>query len=106
MTDEISEKVEHIKSSASDTIVTVGQIIKQIAAVDEQTTTVAASIEEQNVTASEISRNIHGAAHKTDSVSKDIGDIQQASNDSASATQQFEVEVDKLAQQADNFRRL
>lgn len=104
MTEEISSKVSHIKNSAAETIDSVNTIIKQIATVDTQTTSVASAIEEQNASAAEISRNIQEASGKTDIVSHDIRDIQHAANDSAAATDQLRSESDKLSSQADNLQ--
>lgn len=104
MTDEIAQKVEHIKLSATETIGSVGEIVRQITEVDEQTTSVSAAIEEQNSSTAEISRNVQQAAKGTDEVSRNINGIQEAANDSASSTEQLKSSSDDLAMQASNLK--
>ena len=99
MTDEISNKVEHIKNSAAGTIESMHGILVQITAVDEKTASVASAVEEQNASTAEISRNVQRAADGTDSVSNNIKDIQSASNESAKATEQLKTASDELADQ-------
>lgn len=104
MTSEISGKVEHIKTSADETIRSVNDILKQIDLVDAQTTSVASAVEEQDASTAEITRNISEASQGTQSVSNNIQDIQQAANQSSEATRNLKDEVDQLAQQSDKLQ--
>ncbi|PCJ01748.1 MAG: hypothetical protein COB14_03660 [Alphaproteobacteria bacterium] len=104
MTEEISNKVNHVKESARDTISTVDNILLQITSVDEKTTNVAAAIEEQNATTIEISRSIQEAAQGTDSVSKNIQDIQQSATESTSSTEQLKTASSELSEQTKNLQ--
>ncbi|PCJ99343.1 MAG: hypothetical protein COA45_04695 [Zetaproteobacteria bacterium] len=104
MTEEISNKVNHVKDSAQATIVTVNDIQHQITSMDEKTTSVAAAIEEQNATTTEISRSIQEAAKGTDSVSQNIQDIQKATTESASSTKQLSDASNKLNEQTINLQ--
>lgn len=100
MTEEISSKVEHIKSSAGETIHSVNDILEQISSVDEKSGNVAAAIGEQNTATAEISRNAQQAAEGTGNVSRNIEGVQQASNESAQSTEQLRLAADDLAKQS------
>lgn len=100
MTEEISNKVAHMKDSAADTISSVNGILTQISSVDEKTSEVATAVEEQNNATAEISKNIQEAASGTDSVSHNMQDIQQATNESANSTEELKEASDKLTEQA------
>jgi len=104
MTDEISQKVSHIKNSATGTITTVNQILEQITDVDRKSTSVAGAVEEQNVTSAEISRNVHEAAVGTEEVTRNIQGIQEAANQSSASTVQLKSSADVLADKAKNLK--
>lgn len=104
MTEEISSKVNNIKTSADETIHAINNILIQINSVDEKTNSVATAVEEQSAATTEISRNILEAADGTDSVTTNIQDIQQSANESASSTEQLKLASDELAQQAENLQ--
>jgi len=105
MTEEIAAKVADIKTSAADTITGVQNILKQIQAVDERTSSVSAAIEEQNSSTSEISRSAQEAAEGTGEVSNNIGQVQQAANDTATSTEQLKLASDGLAGEANSLRK-
>lgn len=105
MTEEITNKVDEIQNSASETIAAVNDILKQIQSVTDQTNSVASAVEEQNVTTTEISRNVQEAANGTSEVSENIQGIQQAANESAQSTRELEESANGLANQAAVLRK-
>lgn len=104
MTDEIAQKVGHIKDSATDTIKTVNDILTQITDVDGKTASVAGAVEQQNASSTEISRNVQEAAKGTEEVTKNIQGIQQAANESSASTSQLKASADVLADKAKNLK--
>lgn len=100
MTDEISLKVKHIKSSAHEAISAVIGIKDQIISVDSRTNDVAEAVREQNMVTAEISKSIQQAATGTESVSRNIQEIQRSSDDSLHATEELGLASAKLSEQA------
>ncbi len=104
MTEEISKKVEDIKSSAIASIQSVESILKQISSVDHQTTSIAGAVEEQEVSTQEIFRSVQEAASGTNEVSNSIEHIRQAANDSANSTGLLKNASEELDQQAKELK--
>ncbi len=104
MTEDISSKIARIKDSSAATISSVNDILTQIGAVDEKTTSVASAIEEQNASTTEISRNVQEASNGTSEVSQNVQGIQQAASESAGATDQLKMAAGSLSQQARDLK--
>jgi len=100
MTEEIAKKINDIKTSSSDTIKSMQDIMKQIAAVDERTTSISTAVEEQNASTLEISRSAQEASSCTNEVFNSIGQVQIASKDTALSTDQLKQASEDLASQA------
>ncbi len=54
----IKEKIDHIQRSTSDTVVEIDEILKVVQDVDNIVSSIAGAVEEQSITAREITRNI------------------------------------------------
>ncbi|MFP4098800.1 MAG: methyl-accepting chemotaxis protein [Alphaproteobacteria bacterium] len=104
MTDEIAQKIGHIKESAAGTIKTVNRILEQITDVDSKTTSVAGAVEEQNASSTEISRNVQEAAQGTEDVTRNVVGIQQAANESSASTAQLRSSAETLTEKAQNLK--
>lgn len=105
LTSTITEKIESIKHSAIETISNVSNIIEKIEDVDRQTSQVSGAVQEQAVSTDEIARSINSAAEGTTHLSNSIGGVQDACNDSAGVTTQFESLSAKLSQTSDNLNQ-
>lgn len=75
-----------MKTSAKETIVSMNDILKQISSVDEKSETVSFAVNEQNIATAEISQSAQQAAQETGEVSRNIEDVQKASQESAQST--------------------
>jgi len=100
MTEEIAKKISDIKISASDTIISMQDIMKQIESVDERTTSISSAIEEQNASTAEISRSAQEASSCTSDVYNSIGEVQLAAKDTALSTEQLKNAADSLSEQS------
>lgn len=69
MTDEITNRINTIKSSASGTINSVEAILRGISEADSKTSSVAAAIQEQSAATDEINRSISNVAQGTEKIS-------------------------------------
>lgn len=104
MTEEITNKVEAVKQSASRTIEAISTIISQIKEIDEAASSVAASIEEQEKSTREISNNAHKAASGAGEVSDNIQNIRSVAQESGQASESVRVASEKLAEQATSLK--
>lgn len=104
MTDEIAQKINDIKTSSSDTIKSMQDILVQIEAVDERTTSISSAVEEQNASTAEISRSAQEASSCTNEVYNSIGQVQIAAKDTALSTDQLKRACDSLVTQASSLK--
>ena len=74
-TEEISQQIVQIQTTARASVSAIEEIGATIRTIDEITGTVAAAVEEQSASTSEIARNVSHAAHATGEVDRDIGEI-------------------------------
>lgn len=71
-TGEIKAKIESIQSSTDETVMEITEISKVINSVNEIVSTIAAAVEEQSVTAADISGNVHDAANGINEVNENV----------------------------------
>ncbi|MEH0018763.1 MAG: methyl-accepting chemotaxis protein [Desulfobacter sp.] len=79
----ISQKISRIQDSTAGTVDEIGQISSVINEVDGIVASIAAAIEEQSITAREISVNIAGAAGSIQETSENIGESSRKASDIA-----------------------
>ena len=103
MTEEIAKRVEHIKDSARDTILSVNDILDQIGLVDAKTASVAEAVEQQNAATAEISRNVQHAATGTGDVTRTIVGVRETAMQSAESTHTLTASSQDLSRQADDL---
>ena len=118
-TGEIKAKIESIQSSTDETVVEITEITKVINNVNELVATVATAVEEQSVTAAEISRNVNAAAggisEVNDNVSqativareiaRDIADVSQVSKETKEGSLLLQESSRELKEIAESISR-
>ena len=77
-TDEIKGKIEAIQSSSEAAIGQIGEISKVISEVNDTVAVIAASMEEQATTTTEIAKNIVHSSTASGKITEDISDIHQS----------------------------
>jgi len=87
-TGEIAQQVSGIQAATEESVGSIREISGTIARLSEISSTVAAAVEEQGAATQEISRNVQQAAHGTQRVSTNIGDVQRGAADTGSASSQ------------------
>ena len=78
-TQEIKGKIDSIQNSSAGTVTEIEQISKVINDVNEIVTSIAASVEEQSVTAKEIANNVSQASKGIQEVNENVAQIGRAS---------------------------
>jgi methyl-accepting chemotaxis protein len=87
-TGEIAQQVSGIQAATEESVGSIREISGTIERLSEISSTVAAAVEEQGAATQEISRNVQQAAHGTQRVSTNIGDVQRGASDTGSASSQ------------------
>ncbi|TQV75664.1 methyl-accepting chemotaxis protein [Denitrobaculum tricleocarpae] len=105
MTEEISQKVADVKSSAEATAGSVLDILGRIQSVDEKTASVSTAIEQQDASTQEINDNIQAASNGTKEVSRNIDSVRSAAEDSSASAETMKSAADGLSVQAVNLKQ-
>ena len=87
-TDEIKRAIDDMQDETQSAVSAIGEITKTIQTIDELSTAIAASVEEQGAATSEIARSVQQAAAGTTSVVSSIEIVTLAANDSGAMAEQ------------------
>jgi methyl-accepting chemotaxis protein len=105
-TEDISRKIETIQTDAKAAVQAIGAISGIISQVNQISGTIAAAVEEQSATASEMSRNLTDAAKGSGEVAQNINGVAQAAqNTSQGATDSLKA-AQQLAKMSTQLRGL
>lgn len=77
-TDDIAERIEAIQADAADAVESIEEITGVIAKIKDVSATIAAAVEEQSVTSSEISGNMSMAASGMQSITENVIAVAEA----------------------------
>jgi methyl-accepting chemotaxis protein len=99
-TEEIATQVGRIQGATKDAVAAIQSIGTTIASMNEISTSIAAAIEEQGATTNEIVRSVEQAAESTGSVSKNIGGVTRAADETGQAASQVLSAAADLAKQS------
>lgn len=81
--EEIKSKITGIQSNVEHTVGSIGELVQKIRTLNEYSSAIASSVEEQSITSREISRNIEQSTQASNDVTKNINAISVALKDSA-----------------------
>jgi len=118
-TGEIKAKIESIQSSTDDTVTEITEISSVINSVNELVSTIATAVEEQSVTANDISNNVNEAANGINEVNenvaqassvaseiaRDIADVSQVSGEAKEGSLRLQESSQELKEIAQNISR-
>ena len=104
-TEEIAAQIAGIQSATHDAVGAIDSIAGTITAINQVSSTIAASIEEQHATTSEITRNVQEAARGTQEVSENVVQVNQAAAQAGSAASNVLDASGELARQAETLRK-
>lgn len=109
-TEEITVQINSVQAQTIDAVQSINTIRDEIGVLQGAITQIAAAIEEQSSSVSEVANNIGGASNDTLVVSDKIGDVSQASAASCSAAIQVLWSIgdmskvrERLEEEASNF---
>lgn len=105
-TEDISRKIEAIQTDAKAAVQAIGTITGIIGQVNQISSTIAAAVEEQSATSSEMSRNLTNAAKGSGEIVQNISGVAQAAqNTSQGATDSLKA-AQQLAKMSTQLRGL
>lgn len=103
-TEDIAAQIASVQSATQTTVTAIEGIGGTISSINEISSAIAAAIEEQNATTSEIVRNVQEAARGTHEVSGNIGQVNTAANQTGEAAGQVLDASNELTHRADALR--
>ncbi len=78
--EDITEKIEAIQNDATNAVKSIEEITGVIGKIKDVSSTIAAAVEEQSVTSSEISKNMAMAAHGMSSITENVSAVAEAAS--------------------------
>jgi methyl-accepting chemotaxis protein len=105
-THEIGERISSIKGDISLAIGSISRIESVIKRIDETQTSIAATVEEQSVTAREMSREVRGVAEGTDVVRQALGAMTAQAQLTGEGSQQSKATARELAEMSDKIESI
>jgi len=87
-TSEIGQQIEGVQATTDTAVQAISRIKDTIVKVDEIAGTIAAAVDEQTSAVGEISASTQQAAHGTQQVTDNIGDVQRTSEETGTAARQ------------------
>jgi len=104
-TEEISAQIDAIQRVTDTAVTAIGGIGGTIGRINEITTSIASSVEEQGAATSEISRNVQEAATGTREVTNAVTEVTRSAGETGAAAGQVLGAAGELAKQAEEFSR-
>ena len=99
-TEEISQKIEAIQGDSKESVDAIAQISDIIKQINDIANTIAASVEEQTATSTEMTRTVGEAASGSEEISANMSSVAKAAQDTsagANSTQQATSELSRMA---------
>jgi methyl-accepting chemotaxis protein len=96
-TQDISRRIETIQADSTDAVVAIGEIGAVIARISDYTTIIAAAVEEQTATTSEMARSVAEAASGSGQIADSIEGVADAAASTTAAVQKNHGVADELA---------
>ena len=104
-TEEISGRINAVVGATEQAVAAIDGVDKTIARVNEIASTIAAAVEEQGATTSEIARAIGQTAQQTESLAASLGRLLRAAGDTNASSQTVVASASGLSDQATSLKR-
>lgn len=104
-TEEISSQIGSIQNATKDASIAVEDISKTVGNIDEISTVIAAAVEEQQASTSEIAANIQQVAAGTQDVTNNITEVSQAASETGAAAHEILDVSNGLMEQSNELKQ-
>ncbi|MDH5764297.1 MAG: methyl-accepting chemotaxis protein [Nitrospinota bacterium] len=105
-TEDISRKIMNIQAKTTESVEAIGEITEIISNINEISSTIASSVEEQTATTSEIGRNVTEAAKGSGEIANNITGVASAAADTAQGATENQKGAVDLASMAADLQKL
>jgi methyl-accepting chemotaxis protein len=99
-TEDIAQRIAAIQSETDQAVHAIDEITAVTTRINDHTSTIAAAVEEQTATTSEMARSINEAAMSADDIAGNITGVAQAADATATGATQTQATAQELAQMA------
>ncbi|WP_448626130.1 methyl-accepting chemotaxis protein [Geodermatophilus sp. URMC 64] len=99
-TEDISKRVEAIQTDTDGAVRAIGEISSIIGVINDSQTTIAAAVEEQTATTTEMNRNVAEAAHSSDQIAENIAAVASATGETTQAMGDAQTAIEEVARMA------
>ena len=103
-TEEISQKIEAIQTDTKGAVEAISHISSVIGQINDIQGTIAAAVEEQSTTTSEIARNVHEAANGSTEIAENISRVALAADNTASGAKESKTATEELTRMSTTLR--
>jgi methyl-accepting chemotaxis protein len=105
-TEDISRKIELVQEDTKGAVQAIGEISTVINQINEISTTIAATVEEQTATTNEMGRNVSDAAKGAGEIASNISGVAEAARNTASGANETQTAAGELAEMAAEIQKL
>ena len=99
-TRDIQEQVTNIQEASDDSIKALGGIVQAVKVVNDNATSVSASVQQQSVVADDMARTMSGLSTLVDMVAQNITGVGQAAEDSARSSNDLMAQANTMTEQS------
>ena len=99
-TEDIAKRVEAIQADTEGAVRAIGEISSIIGQINDSQSTIAAAVEEQTATTTEMNRNVSAAAHSAQQIAENIGAVATATSSTTAAMNDAQAAIDEVARMA------
>ena len=105
-TDDIARRVQAIQSDSTNAVAAIGEIGAVIGRINDYQTLIAAAVEEQTATTSELSRNVAEAAGSSQGIATNIAGVATAVGSTTAGVDEAHRSAQQLAQTSNELYRI
>ena len=99
-TQDITARVQAIQSDTEGAVEAIGEISSIIGLINDSQSTIAAAVEEQTATTTEMNRNVAEAAQSASQIAENIDAVASATSSTTSAMNDAQAAIDEVARMA------
>ncbi|HUB24029.1 MAG TPA: methyl-accepting chemotaxis protein [Tepidisphaeraceae bacterium] len=105
-TEDISQKIEAIRSDTKESVEAIGQISKIINQINDISNTIASAVEEQTTTTNEMTRNISEAAKASSEIAQNIVGVATAAKSTTEGASNTSKAAGELAKMSSELQQM
>ena len=105
-TEEIDEQIQAVQTQTRSSVAAIQEIVDTIEQMNKVATAISSAVEQQSAATEEIARNVQEASAGSDEVSRNIQGVTDAATRVGSASGDVQTSTEALSEQSDSLRKL